>query len=338
MVVYDYVTEDAPIRQGDIFEKIPFLSFNLIVRRNNIIDNTEKILDEIIETGQPTLIETYIDSTVCILASQDCDIENNFDLIFLSLEEYEKHEVENYKQVDEIITQTTREFYLPPIKLEDDKFLGPVKINFFEPIKLPSKLIKNRLKDLRIASLKKPILDIFIDKLKFFFSRIAMDSIMFYDNSQLQQKILADWKNSEIPPEIKLEKMKEIAYTLKKISRENDCSEIYFEEPVDTQKVERIKVKILDLNLGDKVKNLIQLCDKILLLNHNSRDNLYIQKEDYNKLIRSIFEEEDSIQDFCLSMNIEDLYKKQLKMLEKNGGNIHAFKAACEYFKEKKNF
>lgn len=336
MVVYDYVTEDAPIRQGDIFKNIPFLSFNLIVRRNNIIDNTEKIIDEIIESGQPTLIETYIDSTVCILASQDCDIENDFDLIFLSLEEYEKRNVENYKQIDDIITQTTREFYLPPIKLDNDKFIGPVKINFFEPIKLPSKLIKNRLKDLRIASLKKPIRDIFIDKLKFFFSRIAMDSIMFYDNSQLQQKILEDWKNLEIPPEIKLEKMKEIAYTLKKISRENDCSEIFFEEPVDTQKVERIKVKILDLNLGEKEKNFIQLCDNILSLDDNSRDDLYKQKEDYNKLIRDIFEVEDSIYEFCISMDNEDLINEKLKTLEKNGSNIHAFKAACEYFKEMK--
>ena len=299
MVVYRYFDEDHPIRQGDIFKNIPYLSFDLLVKASHkkkemLDDETENLFEEVIENGKNILVETYLQSTLSILASQDCDIENDEDLIFFILEEYENADFTNYKNVKQELTTSTRSFYLPFLIINGKK-IGPLKVNFSEPIKIPNKLIKHKLKSLRVAKLIDSVKKTFTAKLSNFFNRIAVTELIFYENELIQEYIYEIWMNPEITDEEKQEKIGEITVILKENEREADLSFLYLERPVDTNFVNNIKKKYIELHFGQEDQDINDLCDSIINIENVKYDTLVNQQSEFNELINLLFLNENSL-------------------------------------------
>jgi hypothetical protein len=299
MVIYKDFKKQYPIQQGDIFKNIPYLSFDLFVRvgkkgEKAIIDDTEEIINEVINTGNTVLVETFIGSTLCILASQDCDIENNEDLIFLLLEELKENEIKNYKDIDRLLINPTRSLYLPKIRIVKTLH-GPFKVNFTEPIKIPIKLIKNKLKQLRIAKITESAKKIFINKLKNFYARFPINQIIFYENEDIQDYIINIWNKAELLEEEKFEKIEEIKLILENNERSSDIKKIYFEKPVDINFVKEIKKKSIELHFGEIDSEIVKLCNDIIKLNEINLNNLKHQKQIFGNLKKRLFVDQDSL-------------------------------------------
>ncbi|MFX1592333.1 MAG: hypothetical protein ACFFCL_06530 [Promethearchaeota archaeon] len=299
MAVYKDFDKDHRIRQGDIFKNIPYLSFDLLVKaspkkREILDDETENLFEEITENGKNILVETYLQSTLSILASQDCDIENDEDLIFLILEEYENVDFKNYKNVKRELSTPTRSFYLPFLII-DGKKIGPLKVNFIEPIKIPNKLIKHKLKSLRVGKLIDSVKKTFAAKLSSFFNRIAITELVFYENELIQEYIYEIWINPEMNDKEKLEKIREITVILKENEREHDLNFIYLERPVDINFVKNIKKKYIELHFGQEDQNINDLCDSIINIEKIRYETLVNQQSKFNELINLLFLNEDSL-------------------------------------------
>ena len=81
---------DENLYQGDIFKNIPYLSFDILIssdyKTSRLLDDERvQLIDEITETGEELIVKTILSTTLCILASQDCDIEQT-DLHRISIE------------------------------------------------------------------------------------------------------------------------------------------------------------------------------------------------------------------------------------------------------------
>jgi len=299
MAIYRQFEKRYPVQQCDIFRNIPYLSFDLLVRvgkkgENAITDNTEDIINEVINTGNTILVETFIGSTFCILASQDCDIENDEDLIFLLLEELKENEIKNYKDIDKALIKPTRSLYLPKIKV-DEKSFGPFKVDFSEPIKIPTKLIKNKLKELRIAKISDSAKKVFISKLNNFYARFPVNQIIFYENEHIQNYLIGIWNKAELSEENKLEKIEEIKLILASNERSTDIKNIYFEKPVDSHYVKEIRKKLIELNFGESDSELVNICDNILKISETNFDNLKEQQHIFELLKKKLYVEDGSL-------------------------------------------
>lgn len=341
MTIYDLdYDKNFPIQQGDIFKNIPYLSFDLLVRssyskKDPIVDNTKDILNEIFDKGNSVLVETFVSSTLCILASQDCDIEANEDLIFLILEKFRPGSISNYKEVDRNLLKPTRYLYLPELQINGTN-LGPFKVIFSELIKIPSRLIKDKLKGLRVAKIVDPAKKIFANKLKFFFGRLPIYQIIFYDIGQIQNYIYDLWRNSKLNERIIKEKIEEAKLILSKNGRTDVISEIYHDKPVDVEFIEIIK-KNLDI-IGAEAE-LLALCDGCMKFSITIPSTLRDQLENYKLLIEKIYFSEDNLINKLESeVWLDNLYMK-IKEEATDDYAINKVKSAVDFFlKKKKKF
>lgn len=268
MTIYSYsFNKEDPIKQGDIFIKIPYLSLSYLFRFNtngehSVENEAKKLIYEVIERDRDIVVETILSSTVCILMSQDCDIENEEDLIFLPLV-INKHQ-NNYKVIKKSLSNESREVYLPKLKSPNLQPVGPFKIKFSEPFKIKKDFIWEKLRDLRIAQLQEYAKLILIRKYTNFYHRIAIDEIIFLENKQIQNYIIDQW-NDDDNDEIKMNEIEyKVRYALRKNNRQIDIPKIDFREPIDKQEIITIKSKLNDINSEELVQPLINLCDEIL--------------------------------------------------------------------------
>ncbi len=313
MVVY-YLDQTKPIKQGDIFKNIPYLSFDLLVksRREDKLDSLENenidIFEEITQEGKPILIETFISSTLCILASQDCDILNEDSLIFYPLVEYKNHDSVN--KIVEEIRDTTRSLYLPRIKVDKEREFGPFTIEFREPIKIPKVLLKGKLKVLRIAQIFESVRKIFIGKLNNFYSRLPIEETIFLECDEIQKYIVNKWKEFKNKPN-EMEKIcSNIKYNLEECNRTEDISNLFFDKPVNHEGIKEIMRNMLNLNFGKKLpkeyRDINALCNEILSYGEISFDNLKNQKNKYSLLKKNL-------ENLKIRINTEEFIKDFLK-------------------------
>ncbi len=80
-----------------------------------------------------------------ILASQDCDIRANYDLIFYPLKVTKKFSEWNQNInyfIEKAIKEPTRKFYLPQLRLpKKGRVLGPFQVIFQKPFIVPFNVI-----------------------------------------------------------------------------------------------------------------------------------------------------------------------------------------------------
>ncbi|MFX1295485.1 MAG: hypothetical protein ACFFD2_11635 [Promethearchaeota archaeon] len=239
MTIYIYeFDENEPIRQGDIFTNIPYLSYDLIVKSTYeddkpLYNQNIEILSEVLKKGVLTQVETFISSTTAILASQDCDIRKDLDLIFFPLEKIKSFQANTIiSDFNSKVRDTVVKFYLPKLNHPKLKTLGAFFAKFRIPLVIPYNLIIENIKHCWVARIKEPPRRFYIGKLTHFFSRPPIDEIIFGEIDEIIEYI--ERYKTKATNEIKrrefIKKVKEIKRALKSANRSEDLSKIPFDD------------------------------------------------------------------------------------------------------------
>lgn len=237
MTIYDYnFDENMPMKQGDIFSNLPYLSYDLLLKSTYeddkpTIDQSDELISEILKTGDIIQVETFLASTWGILANQDCDIRDPYDLIFLPLKEISPSvAVSTLNYFNKRVRDTTRFFYLPAIKKPSIGNLGPFHAQFNMPFTLPFNQIEKNIKSCWVARIKEPSRRMLVAKLTHFFSRPPIDELIFAENQEIENYIKNFIKKNKQDKEKIIEKLEEIKRTLHACGREKDIAKISFEK------------------------------------------------------------------------------------------------------------
>jgi len=311
MVIYIYDIGDAPIKQGDIFKNIPYLSFDVLVRSSPIFkDSLENeafnIIEEIIHEGGEILVETIISTTLCILASQDCDITHENFLIFYPLEIYQKPK--DFKSLINEIRDSTQSVYLPSIDLPNSSKIGPFRVKFREPIKLPKNLITKHFKELRIARIRETGRKVFIGKLTNFYSRLPIDDVIFLENNEIEQFLVEEWKKTK-KDNVKMSDLKKnIKWSLTENNRGNDIDEIYFDEPIDFKIIEDIRINLNRIQFMKDTKTFLELCEEF-----KGIESLREQKQKYDQLKNRLYEDDDNLVSLINSEIFQETFLEKIE-------------------------
>lgn len=242
------------VNQGDVFKNLPYYTHE-ILRTNTIsLDNAaEKILSNIIKKNEPILVESIINPTWAILASQSCDIRDNYNLLFFPIVKTKIPEDSLIEFIDKKMREKTRRIYLPKIILNEQEVFGPFEVLFQNPFVVPYNVIVDDLNSCWVAHIKEPARKIFIGKLTEFYSRTPMDEWMFLENDQMEKFIQYKWKEVWKPNVLNqkeiirniLEMLCELKITLFSVNRLSDFKSINI---IDQQILERIDKLLFSSN------------------------------------------------------------------------------------------
>jgi hypothetical protein len=145
-MIYDLPGEDEPIRQGDIFARLPRLDFSLTHLQVLLSDqHVEEITwDQVAETGDPITAIVSARPVTAIVATQDCDALRAPDITLCEIRpfrdvEHKAQQTTAPKSWVSLITQhariTLKWFYLPP----DPKvgFEDKMAVDFMVTLRVP---------------------------------------------------------------------------------------------------------------------------------------------------------------------------------------------------------
>jgi len=266
---YKYENEDSPpIMQGDIFYNLPIRSLDLIIKsisdEKDILENQKNvILEEIVLNGRYTLTESFMYPSWGILASQDCDIRSDYDLIFYPIIETKGPEdvdnsINNFLKQN--IRETTRKYYLPKLKPPHLPEFGPSYVLLQSPFIVPYNLLIDEkiYKKSWCARINEPARRIFLGKLTNFYCRTPMDEYIFLTNSEITMLIEEYWKNLTLKDSIK--KLFEIRNALLYNKRKNDIQNILF---INRENVKELKNLLIHFHFGREDNELICICNEI---------------------------------------------------------------------------
>jgi len=173
-MIYELVTPQEDIRQGDIFLNLPFDDFNLehlkvIIDECEVNDIAwEEISDEDVE------IIVKLQKVNAIVLSQDCDCLRESDITLAVISKWEKSFENPNKWMHNIrgLNRGNSKMYLPPdnnFKIEER-----LHIEFSRIFKLPREGLHS-LRDSRVCRLNSEAIQHFRQKLGNYFIRYAFD-------------------------------------------------------------------------------------------------------------------------------------------------------------------
>lgn len=299
----DMIENELLISQGDIFYNLPYLTYDQLIRSGPDIlykfqNEKDEILTTILKNGGQVQVEGFIDAHWGILASQDCDIRPNKDLIFFPLEPtkslYESPNI--IKAIDENIKDTTRKLYLPRISPPDSsKTYGPFEIIFHNPFNVPYNLIIDNLEHCWKARIIEQARKIFIGKLSHFYSRIPIEEIIFLDNKEITKYFTKGWKDfwgyKKDPEERfqeKISRVKQVRDVLRLVKRELDLQNIFY---YDLELINNIKKFLEFIPWFENAEDLIKKCKETEL---KVREEPDVANSIFRDLIREFIIQDDS--------------------------------------------
>jgi hypothetical protein len=222
------------MKQGDIFCNLPYLSFDILVKSSYeddkpLVDQSKEIITNVLRNGELIQVETFVTSTWGILASQDCDIREPYDLIFLPLKEIPPSVAkETIGFFNSKVRDTKRFFYLPMIECPNSGKFGPFHVQFNLPFILPYIEINDNLNNCWVARIREPSRKMLVGKLTHFFSRPPIDELVFAENDEIVNYIKNYYKKNKANEIKVLEKIEEIKRTLRFCGRKKDIESIDF--------------------------------------------------------------------------------------------------------------
>ncbi len=234
MPIYQYIfNKDEPIKQGDIFRNLPNISLDLLFKSSFEEDKptrnqSNEILTDILQNGNITQIETILSSTCGILASQDCEIRKDHDLIFIPLEKIDPFTPKTIDgDIKTKIVDTVRKFYLPELNSPRFQSLGPFHAIFERSFRISYNILIKNIESCWVARIKEPSRKYFIGKLTHFFSRPPIDEFLFIEDQQILDLINKLKTKATTPPKIRklLEDIENIKKTLRVIKRSKELFE-----------------------------------------------------------------------------------------------------------------
>ena len=292
--IYSYKNENEdspPIMQGDIFYNLPIRSLDLIIKsvsdeKKKLENQTNLILEEVALKGRCILTESFIYPSWGILASQDCDILPDFDLIFYPLIETKAPEDVDYTIANFLrqnIRETTRRYYLPKLKPSHLPKFGPSYVLLQSPFIVPYNLLVNEniYKKSWCARINEPARRVFLGKLTNFYCRTPMDEYIFLINSEITKLIEEYWNNLTLKDSIK--KLFEIKDALLYNKRKDDIQNILF---INRKVVKELKNDLIQFYFGREDNELIRICKEIQTSEPKKANSKFIeliQKIYFNK-------------------------------------------------------
>lgn len=274
--IYKYKLKEGepPITQGDVFNNLPYFSYDFLLRSSprslDVFKNENKdILTEVIQNSAKVQFEGFFYPKWGIIASQDCDIKPKKDLIFYPLEKTNVliDEVNIISAVNTKIKNTTRRLYLPKLYCSKGQIYGPFEIIFHNPFNVPYELVLNNLNKCWKARLIESARKIFIGKLSQFFTRLPIEEFMFLENQEITKYLKEDWKQFWKDKKTsenfnsRVKKIGEILDVLKFVKRKEDISKIFY---YDIEIIKRIKNILSLVDWFPKAENLIKQSNQIL--------------------------------------------------------------------------
>jgi hypothetical protein len=182
-VIYDFLLENEPLRQGDIFAPLPRVDYKLADLK--IIDEEGNQIREhwqqLCAHPQSQTALVAINPVPAILVTQDCDVIRAPDLTFCEIRRFTEVESKakqttSPKSWMSIITQHARLnlkwFYFPP----DPQigFAEKMAVDFMVTLRVPREDVE-KLMSLRKGRLNKVAYEHFRERLSEFFRRYAYD-------------------------------------------------------------------------------------------------------------------------------------------------------------------
>jgi len=180
-MIYDYPSQDEPIKQGDIFLGVPKVEveFSAGLPALSETNEPEKIpWEDIVKSGATTPAVFSVLPVPAIVASQDCDSRWADTITLCEIREFSEIEKDTATAklagMIKIITRHARWklkwFYLPTDETVGfDKRMG---VDFFSTIRLPREDLEELIK-LRKACLKPIACDHFRERIAHFYRRYA---------------------------------------------------------------------------------------------------------------------------------------------------------------------
>ena len=190
-MIYEDVALEAPIRQGDIFIKVPKLEFSLedvyFEEQGDDCGFKQASWNEIIQAFSPQEIAEQIQVSVpitcvsAIVATQDCDARRSSDITLCEIRRFRDVEksVENASAPKRFVTAITKQsrynlkwFYLPPD--EEIGFKEKMGVDFQVTLRLQRQELEN-FRFLRKKRLNEIADEHFRERIAEFFRRYPYD-------------------------------------------------------------------------------------------------------------------------------------------------------------------
>lgn len=322
---YKLKSKDRRIRQGDIFKNLPQQSVDFLIQskpkiKRNLNNESPTILNKVIQEKKPIIAESIIIPSWGILASQDCDIRPNFDLLFYPM--INTKTSHDWDTIDEFIkkaiTDTTRKYYLPKFKPPNEPEYGPYQVIFQNPFIIPYNIINQNYSKCWVARIIEPAHRVFIGKLTHFYSRTPIDEFIFLENKEITRYITNYWKKEVWKNKFKTEilqkainKITEIKNVLIFLGRKCDLSKIYF---FNNKLIEIIQDLLIDLYFGNRqhpeIIEILGLCEDLLTI------NLKNASKKFQTILETAFLNEDSILNKCELHERKEEFNEIIKKLK----------------------
>ncbi|MEV4140303.1 hypothetical protein AB0J72_50100 [Dactylosporangium sp. NPDC049742] len=197
-MIYDSVEPDEPIRQGDIFRRIPKIDFNL-ARMVAISPSKGPVIgswETLEHAAESSTIAVNVMPVLAVVISQDCDASRSEDISFCEVRPFEDVDgkAKNFanlkpKARQSIITTHARVnqkwFYMP----SDDSIgiLEPMAVDFRIPIRLPRENIETMRAANRIGRLNEVSSAHFRERISEFFRRYPYDEWYPLSSDELRE-------------------------------------------------------------------------------------------------------------------------------------------------------
>ncbi len=194
-MVYDSVSLEDNLRQGDIFWNLPYVYFNLdelFVFYNESLFEETSWIDLKKEEVQ---ILASAERTYAIILSQDCDcIREEFISLFI-VSDWDKAYTSSKKWMLEIINlnrSSPSKMYLPHDK--NFNIEKKMHIDFCQIFQIKRENLEN-LKNLRICRLNEEAMEHFREKVAYYFHRYAFDEYYPLDKNEMDK--YEKWRNEK---------------------------------------------------------------------------------------------------------------------------------------------
>ncbi len=186
-MIYEPISLEDDLRQGDLFCNLPFVYFNL---DELSVFNDESSFEQ---TSWADLIKNEIhilasvEKTYAIILSQDCDCLRNEFISLCIISEWNKKYTSSKKWMKEIIKLnkfSPSKMYLPPdISFNIEK---KMYADFSLIFHIDRENLEN-LKNLRICRLNEDAMEHFREKVAYYFHRYAFDEFYPLDKDEMDQ-------------------------------------------------------------------------------------------------------------------------------------------------------
>ncbi len=171
------------LEQGDILKNLPYFD----PFTDGFIEDWVSAIKHP-DQGDATIPDAEPISKCGVLLTQSCDIRPENNILFAEIKAYSiniKKPRSRVKKIRKVIRDETRTYFLPADGSIQAPIEFPATVDFRRIFAVPAKLILQDLSIFFVARLKEPAVVILKEKISRFFSRLAFDDVIFFQDGDI---------------------------------------------------------------------------------------------------------------------------------------------------------